>query len=84
MHNVGEGEGGSKQGVLWKMRKWRILKILTEEWGFQNTNSQKNKLESLSIVICRTGGINQDIVYLQGLQKYQSKQKTKIIRDFYC
>ena len=42
------------------MCKWRVLKILTEEWGFQNTNSQKNKLESLSIVICRTGGINQD------------------------
>ena len=51
MQNVGGGEGGSKQGVLWKMRKWRILKILTEEWGFQNTNSQKNKLESLSTVI---------------------------------
>ena len=51
MQNVGEGEGASKQGVLWKMRKWRILKILTKEWRFQNTNSQKNKLESLSIVI---------------------------------
>ena len=56
----GGGVGGSKAGVLWKMCKWRVLKILTEEWGFQNTNSQKNKLESLSIVICRTGGINQD------------------------
>ena len=30
--------------------KWRILKFLTEELGFQNTNSQKEKV-SLSIVI---------------------------------
>ena len=27
---LGEG-AGSKAGVLWKMCKWRVLKILTEE-----------------------------------------------------
>ena len=32
----------------------------------------------------RIGGINQDTIYLLGLQKNLSKQKTKIMWDFYC
>ena len=31
----------------------------------------------------RIRGINQDTIYLLGLEKYQSKQKTKIMCDFY-